>query len=362
MSNWKILLKKCPPFQINHNFYASSIVLYVYCMSDVTWNLVTSNTTHDVNYISHSANTRFILHHCTSTYTGGLALLLLQLWMRQICMLDDRLLLDVLRSSRQLLEYLVATVLYLQWSILSWWITSTLPPDIFFLLWWQHRLDDWHWTTTAIPVATGRLLSPPHLCCPFLLSADEDDDSFQQFHSLQQHTWYELDDGHSVCVELLDTFGWYFGSSDSFPLVSMPLFLTNISVKTSVAVAKDSVRSESGTEPDSGPSSLLDVAVDETGQFFNSLLWWSFSFDMIDDPKDLPRCLVDGLLLIKSSGGGGGVGVDDGKPLTLQCFIVVQEVVVVVVTLLSITNSAVLDEKHSESSSLVSWDLKKWGN
>lgn len=76
---------------------------------------------------------------------------------------------------------------------------------------------------------------------------------------------------------------------------------------------------------------------------------------MIVVPKDLPRCLVDGLLLIKSSGGDGG-GDEVGNPFELQCSIVVPVVVVVVlvVTLLSITSSAVLDERHSESSSLVS--------
>lgn len=77
---------------------------------------------------------------------------------------------------------------------------------------------------------------------------------------------------------------------------------------------------------------------------------------MIVDPND-PR-LVDGLqrlllLLIKSCGDDGGVG---GNPFVPQCSIVVTGVVVVgvMVTLLSITSSVVLDERHSESSSLVS--------
>lgn len=77
---------------------------------------------------------------------------------------------------------------------------------------------------------------------------------------------------------------------------------------------------------------------------------------MIVDPKD-PR-LVDGLqrlllLLIKSCGDDGGVG---GNPFVPQCSIVVTGVAVVevVLMLLSITSSAILDEKHSESSSLVS--------
>lgn len=86
--------------------------------------------------------------------------------------------------------------------------------------------------------------------------------------------------------------------------------------------------------------------------------------DMIVDPNDAR--LINGLhwlllllLLIRSCGDDGGVG---GNPFVPQCSMVVTGVVVVVVvvvTLLSNTSSAVLDERHSESSSLVSWHLKQ---
>jgi len=77
---------------------------------------------------------------------------------------------------------------------------------------------------------------------------------------------------------------------------------------------------------------------------------------MIVDPND-PR-LVDELhwlllllLLIRSCGDDGGVG---GNPFVPQCSMVVAGLAVVVVMLLS-----VLDERQSESSSLVSWHLKR---
>ncbi|KAE9544917.1 hypothetical protein AGLY_000460 [Aphis glycines] len=201
----------------------------------------------------------------------------------------------------------------------------------------------------------------------------------------------KLDGGHSVCVELLDTFGVAWSclaglSCDdgtfSLPLSSWttttttaappPLFLpisrsifvdfTKISVRASVAVASDSVRSASGIEPDDDsrpPQSYCCSCCRLPTEFFDSLsncISTALFVDMIVDPKD-PR-LVDGLqrlllLLIMSCGDDGGVG---GNPFVPQCSIVVTggAVVGVVLMLLSMTSSAVLDERHSESSSLVS--------
>lgn len=141
----------------------------------------------------------------------------LAVWRRQITTSADRWssVLVALRNSLQLFEYFVETAVTtgtFSWAFVSpllpLLLQLSLPPlrldvvvvaFVFFLLWlwWQHR----------------RLLpSPPldgdrHLMeddRSLLLSTEVD---FHRFQLLQQHTRYELDGGHSVCVELVDTFG-----------------------------------------------------------------------------------------------------------------------------------------------------------
>lgn len=326
----------------------------------------------------------------------------LVVWRRQITTSADRFpsALVALRNSRQLFEYLVETavtmgtffsrafvspllLLLLQLSLPPLRLEAAVVAFVFFLLWWW-----WQQRRSLPPPPLGdRHLTEDDLSLLLSVVAD-----FHRFQLLQQHTPYELD-GNSVCVELLDTFGgawccfveWSCGDSTfSFPLSSwttttttaapLPLFLmisrskfvdfTKISVRASVAVASDSVRSASGMEPDDDskpPQSYCCSCCRLTAGLFNSLLGSrlpSLFVDIIVDPND--PCLVNGLhwlllLLIRSCGDDGGVG---GNPLVLQCSMVVTGVAVVV-TLLSVTSSAVLDEMHSESSSLVSWHLKR---